>query len=77
MKAATLSLNEIERYWGSLEAYNEEQRRVGLTQLEAEQFNNFATFDFKPNLVSNLSQGTITRRHSGQQNGFHLFGHKA
>lgn len=29
------SLEEIERYWGSLETYNEEQRRCGLEVLAA------------------------------------------
>lgn len=77
MKAATLSLKEIERYWGSLEAYNEEQRRIGLAELEAEQFNNFANFDSKPTLVSNLAEDTITQRHNGQHTSFRLFGRRA
>ncbi len=35
MKGKSLNQAEIERYWGSLEAYQEEQRRVGLCELEA------------------------------------------
>ena len=38
MSSNQLSLEEIERYWGSLEVYNEEQRRSGLEVLEAEVF---------------------------------------
>lgn len=37
MKKAKLSVAEIEQYWGSLEAYNEEQRRIGLYELETGQ----------------------------------------
>ena len=34
MKNGALTLAEIEQYYGSLEAYNEEQRRCGLAELE-------------------------------------------
>lgn len=35
MKPIKLTLPEIEQYWGSLEEYQEEQRRTGLWELEA------------------------------------------
>jgi hypothetical protein len=35
LNSSQLSLEEIERYWGSLEVYNEEQRRSGLEVLDA------------------------------------------
>jgi hypothetical protein len=31
---ATISMEEIVKYWGSLEAYNEEQRRCGILRVE-------------------------------------------
>lgn len=39
MKNRSLTLAEIEQYYGSLEAYNEEQRRCGLAELEEYQRN--------------------------------------
>ena len=46
------SLEEIERYWGSLEIYNEEQRRSGLEVFEAEVFGTAAE-----NIPQNLETG--------------------
>ncbi len=37
MKNLNITMREIEQYWGSLEAYNEEQRRCGLVELETAQ----------------------------------------
>lgn len=34
MKAAKITREEIEQYYGSVEAYNEEQRRCGMCGLE-------------------------------------------
>lgn len=36
MKKVTMTREEIEQYYGSVEAYNEEQRRCGLYEIETE-----------------------------------------
>jgi hypothetical protein len=58
-----LTIEEIERYWGSLAAYNEEQRRCGLFELELHALDQVAyatrpSFSHKPKA----------------RGGFHLFG---
>ncbi len=51
-KNSGITLEEIERYWGSLEAYNEEQRRTGLSELEALQIKSQNSY-MMPNLIEN------------------------
>jgi hypothetical protein len=34
MRKAEITVEEIKKYWGSVEAYNEEQRRCGAVELE-------------------------------------------
>ncbi len=63
-------METIKRYWGSLEAYNEEQRRTALVSLEEEQPNSWK-WDFKgrkPN-TNDLSNKT-----QNGSNSFRLFG---
>ncbi len=66
-----MNIKEIERYWGSLEAYNEEQRRVGLAALEMQQLESTGGADFRPNFAVGSKQT------DNQRSGFHFFGHKA
>ncbi len=49
-----MTIQEIEKYWGSLEAYNEEQRRIGLSELESYQIETQKSYTI-PNLIETRS----------------------
>lgn len=74
-----VELKNIEQFWGSLEAYNEEQRRCGMYQLEAVQIEKQGGLNFRPNLFGNTprqDQSSVEARPAHRTN-FHFFGHKA
>jgi hypothetical protein len=74
-----LTREEIVSFWGSVEAYNEEQRRCGLLQLETEQIEKEFISALRPNLswaTSRKIEKSI-RPSATHKPSFRLFGHKA
>lgn len=74
MQNAGLNKTDIEQFWGSMEAYNEEQRRLGLYQLEAAQ----ESAAFRPSLFGNAPRTANTEQtEASHRASFHFFGHRA
>ncbi len=72
MKRAEITVEEIKKYWGSVEAYNEEQRRCGAVELEETQ----VALEFAhENLAAPTDSTNTVEHHEKHHFNFHLFGH--
>ncbi|HEX2914603.1 MAG TPA: hypothetical protein VH186_27625 [Chloroflexia bacterium] len=67
-------LETIERYWGSLEAYQEEQRRTAIVNLEAKAEDEIKT-NWSWDFIGRRSRSQV-RRFGRHGDSYKLFGHK-
>lgn len=70
-------MEEIVRYWGSLEAYNEEQRRCGLMGIEAQANSQPTQHKITLDEPDTIRQSTPVRSRSRARLSLNLFSSKA
>lgn len=76
MEKTTLTRAEIEKYWGSMEAYEEEQRRCGLYAIEAAAKNEQPTgFGFRRATIGN--EGSFRKVGARTRFSLRFFGQRA
>jgi hypothetical protein len=77
MKNYTYSTEDIVKYWGSLEAFYEEQRQIGAADIELAQREGYLNKNYRPVTSGDTNLTGKKNNSSKPKFGLRLFGHGA